>query len=276
MPTATVIGWPINHSRSPLIHGYWLKHYGIAGAYERRPVKPEELPAFVSLLRRGDLIGSNVTVPHKEAVLALVDEADGIARAIGAANTLWTENGRVLATNTDAHGFIANLDAALPEWKNTARVPFVIGAGGAARAVLYALKEAGCDQIRLTNRSPQRAHELARHFGTAVDVVDWVERADRLNDVGLLVNATTQGMASNPPPDLPLKGLLGSAIVYDLIYTPLRTSLMVAAELRGLTTLGGLGMLLHQAVVGFEHWFGRRPEVTDELFRLVAADIEGR
>lgn len=274
MRTATVIGWPISHSRSPLIHGYWLKRYGIEGAYERRPVKPEELTAFVDSIRRGELAGSNVTVPHKEAVLKLVDDADGIAKAIGAANTLWGENGRVRATNTDAHGFMANLQAAHPQWQKAPGVPFVVGAGGAARAVIYALKGAGCARIRLANRSPGRARQLAGHFGPVVEVVDWQERAARLGDVSLLVNTTTQGMANNPPLDLTLGGLPQTAVVYDLIYVPLRTPLMVAAEARGLATLGGLGMLLHQAGVGFEHWFGRRPEVTDELFRLVAADVE--
>lgn len=273
--TAAVIGWPISHSRSPLIHGYWLKRYGIAGAYERRPVRPEELPAFVVSLRSGDLAGSNVTVPHKEAVLVLVDEADDIARAIGAANTLWVRGGRVLATNTDAHGFIANLEAAFPDWRVGPGVPFVVGAGGAARAVIHALKGAGATRIRIANRSPQRAHDLAAFFGSGIEVVAWQDRTRGLGDVGLLVNTTTQGMAANPALDLTLDGLPPRAIVYDLVYVPLRTPLLAAAEARGLRTLGGLGMLLHQAVPGFEHWFGRRPEVTDELFTLVAADIEG-
>ena len=276
MRTATVIGWPISHSRSPLIHGYWLKRYAIEGVYERRPVRPEELPEFVNLLRRGEFAGSNVTVPHKEAVLALVDDADEIVRAIGAANTLWTESGRVLATNTDAHGFLANLAGAFPDWRRGAGVPLVIGAGGAARAVLYSLKDAGCEHIRLTNRSPGRAQDLARHFGPGIELVDWNERAASLGDVGLLVNTTTLGMASNAPLELSLDGLPATAIVYDLVYVPMRTPLLIAAEGRGLRTLGGLGMLLQQAAVGFERWFGRRPEVTEELFRLAAADIEAR
>ena len=274
MRIATVIGWPISHSRSPLIHGYWLKRYGIAGAYERRPVRPEELPAFVETLRQGAIAGSNVTVPHKEAVLSLVDEADSIARSIGAANTLWSEGGRVLATNTDAHGFLSNLVAAYPDWQDQPGVPYVIGAGGAARAVVYALKEAGCARIRLTNRSSERAQEMARFFGSTVEIAGWADRTDQLGDTGLLINTTTQGMAANAPLDLALDALPATAIVYDLVYVPLRTPLLVAAGLRGLRTLGGLGMLLHQAVPGFERWFGHRPEVTDELVRLVAADIE--
>jgi len=275
MRKATVIGWPISHSRSPLIHSYWLKRYGIEGAFERLPVKPEDLGAFVTVLRRGDLVGSNVTVPHKEAVLDLVDEADELACAIGAANTLWIEQKRVLATNTDAHGFLANLDAAFPDWLQTAGVPIVVGAGGAARAVLFALKSAGCGHIRLANRSPQRADDLARYFGPSIEVVPWEDRAALLGDAGLVVNSTTLGMASNPPLDLPLAGLPTHAIVYDLVYVPLRTPLLRTADSLGLRTLGGLGMLLHQAVPGFERWFGRRPEVTPELFQLVTADIEG-
>jgi shikimate dehydrogenase len=273
--TATVIGWPINHSRSPLIHGYWLKRYGIAGAYERRPVRPEELAAFVASVRRGELAGSNVTVPHKEAVLALVDEADPIARAIGAANTLWSEGSRVRATNTDAHGFLANLEAAFPDWSHAPGIPLIIGAGGAARAVLYALKGAGCERIRLCNRTPERAESLAHHFGNSIEVIEFRKRSAALADANLLVNTTTQGMIGQPALDLPLDGLPQTAIVYDLVYVPLRTPLIAAAEARGNRTLGGLGMLLHQAGVGFEHWFGRRPEVTDELYKLVAADIEG-
>jgi len=274
--TATVIGWPISHSRSPLIHTYWLNRYAIAGRYERRPVRPGELAAFLDTVRAGELVGANVTVPHKEEALKLVDHADDIALAIGAANTLWTDGGKLRATNTDAHGFLANLEAAFPAWREEAGVPFVVGAGGAARAVIYALKAAGCRKIRVTNRSADRAGELARHFGSTVDAADWQDRAAGLADVSLLINTTTLGMGANPPLDLPLAGLPAQAIVYDLIYVPLRTPLIAAAELRGLRTLGGLGMLLHQAVVGFEHWFGRRPEVTDELFRLVAADVEAK
>jgi shikimate dehydrogenase len=272
--TATVIGWPISHSRSPIIHGYWLKRYGIAGAYERRPVRPEELPKFVASMRRGDIIGSNVTVPHKETVLRLVDKSEEIVRAIGAANTLWLEDGRICATNTDAHGFLANLGAAFPDWQQGACLPLVIGAGGAARAALYALIGAGCQRIRLVNRSPARARELAAHFGKAVEIVDWSERAAELGAVTLLINTTTQGMGANAALDMPLGGLPPAAIVYDLVYVPLRTPLLLAAEARGLRTLGGLGMLLHQAVPGFERWFGHRPEVTQDLVGLVVADIE--
>ena len=275
MKRATVIGWPISHSRSPLIHGYWLQKFAIAATYEKRPVQPHELSAFIDLMRRGTIIGSNVTVPHKEAILALVDDADSTARAIGAANTLWVEDGKVRATNTDAYGFLSNLATAYPGWDLGPGVPMVIGAGGSARAVLYALLGAGVQRILLCNRSPDRARELGRYFGNKIDVVGWEQRERRLGDVSLLVNCTTQGMATNPPLDMPLAGLPDTAIVYDLVYVPMRTPLLLAAEARGNRTLGGLGMLLHQAVPGFKLWFGHSPDVTDELYNLIAADIAG-
>ena len=274
MRKAAVIGWPISHSRSPLIHGYWLKQHGIEGSYERRPVKPEELPAFIAGLRRGDLAGCNVTVPHKEAVLKLVDDADATARAIGAANTLWMDGGRLRATNTDAYGFLANLEAAYPDWCDPPGIPLVVGAGGAARAVIHALRGAGCKTILLTNRTRARADELVDYFGDDVQALDWERRRDGVADCSLLINTTTQGMAGQAALEVPVDALNPLSIVYDLVYVPLKTPLMTAAEARGLRTLGGLGMLLHQAGVGFEHWFGAKPQVTDELYRLVAADIE--
>ena len=274
MRKAAVIGWPISHSRSPLIHGYWLKKHGIEGTYERCPVKPEEVPAFIDGLRRGDFAGCNVTVPHKEAVLKLVDDADETARAIGAANTLWMEGGRLRATNTDAHGFLANLEAAYPDWRDPPGIPMVVGAGGAARAVIHALRGSGCRNILLTNRTRARADELVDYFGDNVEALDWGIRRAGVADCSLLINTTTQGMAGQAALDVPVDALNPLSIVYDLVYVPLRTPLMRAAEARGLRTLGGLGMLLHQAGVGFEHWFGAKPEVTGDLYNLVAADIE--
>ena len=275
MQKAFVIGWPIAHSRSPLIHGYWLKKYASSGQYEKRPVKPEELPKFIQLIREGIFAGCNVTVPHKEAALKLADKVDETARAIGAVNTLWEQDGKVHATNTDAHGFMANLEAAFPDWLSTAGVPTIVGAGGSARAVIHALRGKGLKRIRMTNRNRARAEELAAHFGAGMEVIDWTDRAAALQDCGLLVNCTTAGMSGQPQLDLPLDRLAKGSIVYDLVYVPLKTPLLAEAEARGMRTLGGLGMLLHQAGVGFEHWFGRKPEVTDELYRLVAADIEG-
>jgi shikimate dehydrogenase len=275
MRKAAVIGWPISHSRSPLIHGYWLKKHDIAGTYERVPVMPEALPGFIDGIRRGDFAGCNVTVPHKEAVLKLVDDADDIARAIGAANTLWMEGGWLKATNTDAHGFLANLAAAYPDWRDPPGVPLVVGAGGAARAVIHALRGAGCKNILLTNRTRARADELVDYFGDDVEALDWDRRHDGVADCSLLINTTTQGMAGQAALDVPVNALNPLSIVYDLVYVPLKTPLMQAAEACGLRTLGGLGMLLHQAGVGFEKWFGAKPQVTDELYKLVAADIEG-
>jgi len=275
MTKAAVIGWPISHSRSPLIHGYWLEQHGIEGSYERRPVQPGDLPAFIQSVRAGALAGCNVTVPHKEAVLKLVDDTDDTARAIGAANTLWMEDGRLKATNTDAHGFLANLTSAYPDWRHPPGVPLVVGAGGAARAVIHALRCAGCKNILLTNRTRARAEDLVAYFGDDVEALDWDMRRDGAADCSLLINTTTQGMAGQAALDVPIEALNRLSIVYDLVYVPLKTPLIQAAEARGLRSLGGLGMLLHQAGVGFEHWFGAKPEVTDELYRLVAADIEG-
>ncbi len=273
MRKAAVIGWPVSHSRSPMIHGYWLKKYGIEGSYERAPVKPEELSAFIEGLRRGDLAGCNVTVPHKEAVLKLVDTADDIARAIGAANTLWMEGGRLRATNTDAHGFLANLEMTYPDWREPPGIPLVVGAGGAARAVIYALRKAGCRNILLTNRTRARADDLVAYFGDDVEALDWDQRIDGVSDCSLLVNTTTQGMAGQVALDISIESLNPETIVYDLVYVPLETPLIAAARASGQRTLGGLGMLLHQAGVGFEHWFGVKPRVTDELYQLVAANI---
>ncbi len=273
MKKAAVIGWPISHSRSPLIHGYWLKKYGIEGSYERRPVQPEELPAIIQSVRRGELAGCNVTVPHKEAVLKLVDDADDTARAIGAANTLWMAGGRLKATNTDAYGFLTNLATAYPDWRDPPGVPLVVGAGGAARAVIHALRGAGCKNILLTNRTRARADELVRFFGDDVEALDWDQRRHGVADCSLLVNTTTQGMSGQAALDVPLDALNPMTIVYDLVYVPLETPLMAGAQRHGNRTLGGLGMLLHQAVVGFEHWFGTKPDVTDELRDLIVADL---
>jgi shikimate dehydrogenase len=273
MKKAAVIGWPISHSRSPLIHGYWLKKHGIEGSYERKPVMPDELPAFMQSLKRGELAGCNVTVPHKETVLKLVDDADDTARAIGAANTLWMEGGRLKATNTDAYGFFTNLAMTYPDWRDPPGIPLVVGAGGAARAVIHALRGAGCKNILLTNRTRARADQLVDYFGDDVEALDWNNRRAGVADCSLLVNTTTQGMSGQAALDVPLDALNPMTIVYDLVYVPLETPLIAGAQRYGNRTLGGLGMLLHQAVVGFEHWFGTKPEVTEELRDLIIADL---
>ncbi len=273
---AGVIGWPIEHSRSPLIHGHWLQRYGIDGSYVKEAVPPEAVGAFIRGLPASGWRGCNVTVPHKQAALALADEADDVARSVGAANTLWVEGDRVLASNTDVHGFMTHLALSAPGWDKRDRAAVVLGAGGAARAIVYGLLQAGVGQIRLVNRTRERAEELARPFGKRVDVLDWQEVATALAGAGLLVNSTTLGMIGQPRLELDLSPLPAEAAVADIVYVPLSTGLLKAATARGLRTVDGLGMLLHQAVPGFERWFGVRPEVTAELRALVVASIEVR
>ena len=275
MKRACVIGWPVEHSRSPIIHGHWLERHGIAGVYEKRGVPPEEIEGFLAGLDRQGYAGANVTVPHKEAALRAAARVDGAAESVGAANTLWYEDGVLCASSTDTYGFIRNLDDFAPGWEKVGRPAAVLGAGGAARSVLRGLLERGFREIRLTNRSPERARELARFFGADIQVIDWEERPAALDGAGLLVNTTTQGM-NGTALDIELAGLAGDALVTDLIYVPLETQLLARARERGLRTADGLGMLLHQAVPGFEKWFGVRPEVTPELRGLVLRHIAGR
>jgi len=276
MRRACVIGWPVEHSRSPVIHRYWLKQYGLDGAYEKEAVKPEDLPAFLGGLAARGYAGANVTLPHKEAALRLATVADEAARTIGAANTLWLdEAGRLNASNTDAYGFMTNLNAVAPGWNEGRRPVMVLGAGGAGRAVLHGLLAEGASRILLANRTSGRAQELADAFGPAVTVVDWRERDRALLGCGLLVNATSLGMTGKEALDLDLALLPSDAAVADLVYSPLETRLLAAARGRDNRAVDGLGMLLHQAVPGFERWFGVRPAVTDELRAHVAASLGG-
>jgi shikimate dehydrogenase len=276
MRRACVIGWPVEHSRSPLIHRYWLKQYGLDGAYEKEAVKPEDLPAFLGGLAARGYAGANVTLPHKEAALRLATVADEAARTIGAANTLWLdEAGRLNASNTDAYGFMTNLNAVAPGWNEGRRPVMVLGAGGAGRAVLHGLLAERASRILLANRTSGRAQELADAFGPAVTVVDWRERDHALLGCGLLVNATSLGMTGKEALDLDLALLPSDAAVADLVYSPLETRLLAAARGRDNRAVDGLGMLLHQAVPGFERWFGVRPAVTDELRAHVAASLGG-
>jgi shikimate dehydrogenase len=272
---ACVIGWPVAHSRSPVIHRYWLKQYGLDGAYELEAVRPDEIAAFLKALGARGYVGANVTLPHKEAALAAADRPDAAATAIGAANTLWLDaNGLLHASNTDAFGFMTHLAAAAPEWSRGARPVMVLGAGGAARAILHGLLAAGASRIVIANRSEDRAKALAKDLGDRVQVVRWDERNRALAGCGLLVNATSLGMTGKPPLDIDLSALPTDAIVADIVYSPLETPLLAAARARGHRTVDGLGMLLNQAVPGFERWFGLRPEVTPELRAQVAADLE--
>ncbi|MGE5503643.1 MAG: shikimate dehydrogenase [Actinomycetota bacterium] len=267
---AGVIGWPIGHSRSPRLHGWWLDQHGIDGAYVPLPVRPEDFETVLRALPRMGFAGANVTVPHKEAALRLVDVVEPLAARIGAVNTLVVlDDGRIEGRNTDAFGFLENLRRGAPGWDAAAAPAVVIGAGGAARAVCAALQDAGIPEIRLANRTPDRALALAAELGAPVRPVAWSERAAALDGAGLVVNTTTLGMTGQPPLDLDLSALASCAVVNDIVYAPLETDLLARARARGNPVVDGLGMLLWQAVPGFEAWFGLRPEVTDELRRFV-------
>jgi shikimate dehydrogenase len=270
-PAACLIGWPAAHSRSPLIHHYWLRTLGVAGGYVIEAVPPEDLRDFVLRLSLRGFVGANVTIPHKEAVLAL-STPDARARAVGAANTLWFEDGELRATNTDVEGFINNLDAVASGW-DAADEALVLGAGGAARAVVFGLLERGIKRIHLANRTIARAELVADQFGPNVRSLAWDGIGEVLPRARLLVNTTSLGMHGQPPLDLDLAALPQDAVVADLVYVPLVTPLLAAARARGLRTADGLGMLLHQAVRGFELWFGRRPVVSAELRALVEGDL---
>ena len=275
MKRACVVGWPIEHSRSPIIHGYWLDLHGIAGAYERRAVVPGDIAAFLADLAGQGYVGANVTVPHKEAALRAATHVDEAARSVGAANTLWLEDGALHASNTDVYGFLRNLDDCAPGWDDASRPAAVIGAGGAARSVLRGLLDRGFTEVRLMNRTHDRASELAAFFGPAVRVLPWQQRSAALEGCAILINSTTLGM-NGTALDIELSALPRDAVVSDLIYVPLETPLLREARERGLRTADGLGMLLHQAVPGFEKWFGTRPEVTPELRALVLRNIAGK
>jgi shikimate dehydrogenase len=276
MKRACVIGWPVAHSRSPLIHGYWLKRYGIDGSYVKRPVRPDDVAGFLRGMREEGLAGCNVTIPHKEAAYATAHETMPAARAVGAANTLWFEGDRLVADNTDSIGFMNHLRASAPRFEAGASGVCVLGAGGAARAIVHAFLGAGAREVRIFNPTRDRADAVARHFGPRVAAYDWRDRADRARDAGILVNATSLGMEHGAPLDMDLAVLGDSCVVADLVYVPLVTPLLAAARQRGLVTVDGLGMLLHQATPGFHKWFGVDPEVTDELRALLVADIEAR
>jgi shikimate dehydrogenase len=269
---ACVIGWPIEHSRSPLIHNYWIGELGLNAEYRREAVPPARFADFVRRLFEHGYVGANVTLPHKEAALRL-SEADARAQAVGAANTLWLDNGALRATNTDVEGFVANLDATAPGWDRGLNTALVLGAGGAARAVVFALIERGIARICVLNRNFERAEALRRQFVDRVDPHLFEHASALLAGAGLLVNATTLGMAGQPPLDVALDRLPETAVVVDIVYSPLETELLKAARRRGLRAVDGLGMLLHQAVGGFARWFGVRPQVTAGLRALVEADL---
>jgi shikimate dehydrogenase len=269
---ACVIGWPIKHSRSPLIHGYWIKQHGLDAEYRREEVPPDRFESFIRNLPAHGYVGANITIPHKEAALA-ASEPDDRARAVGAANTLWIDNDRLRSTNTDVEGFIDSLDAAVPNWDRDDGEAVVLGAGGSSRAIVYGLIERGFETIHVVNRTLDRAHALRDRFGSAVHPANPSALPHLLKRAGLLVNTTSLGMTGQPSLEVDLSSIQGSAVVADLVYAPLETELLAAARNRGLRTADGLGMLLHQAVRGFALWFGVRPEVTQELRALVEADL---
>ena len=266
-----VIAWPAGHSRSPLIHNYWIKQHKLDAEYRREAVPPDKFVEFVTHLHEHGYIGANITVPHKEPALKL-SEPDERARAVGAANALWYKDGRLRSTNTDVEGFLANLDAVTPGWDRGLSTAVVLGAGGGARAVVYALVTREVGRIYVINRTKEKAQALRKKFGSAVQVAGWDETTGLLGGAGLLVNTTTLGMVGQPPLDFNLR-CPASMVIADIVYAPLVTGLLASARARGLRSADGLGMLLHQAVRGFELWFGIRPEVTPELRALVEADL---
>jgi shikimate dehydrogenase len=268
---ACLIGWPAAHSRSPLIHHTWLRKLGIEGGYTIESVPPEDVAEFITHLSHHGFVGANVTIPHKERAL-LLSVPDERAKAVGAANTLWYQGDTLYATNTDIEGFINNLDASAPGW-DAATDALVLGAGGASRAVIFGLIERGIARVHLANRTVERAQALADQFGPQIIPLPWDAIGDVLPRAGLLVNTTSLGMKGQPPLAIEVGLLPQHAVVADLVYVPLLTPLLAAARARGLKTADGLGMLLHQAVRGFELWFGQRPEVTSELRELVEADL---
>ncbi|HEX3495125.1 MAG TPA: shikimate dehydrogenase [Methylocella sp.] len=272
-PKACVIGWPVAHSRSPLIHRFWLDRLKIEGSYELAAVAPADFPAFLRDLTRQGFAGANVTLPHKQTAFELCDIRTETAACLKVVNTLWIEAGKLCGDNTDAAGFAGALDQDAPGWDINFRTAVIIGAGGAARAIVYALKLRGMRRIFLINRSKERAAELASDFGPWIEIVDFPDLPGVLAGANLLINTTSLGMRGQPPLAVDLSPLPPDAVVSDIVYVPLETALIRAAKARGLRAVSGTAMLLHQAVPGFERWFGMKPCVTPELRGVVEADI---
>lgn len=270
IPLAGVIGSPVSHSRSPRLHKHWLARYGIQGDYVPLHVDAPDLASVIRTLPKMGFVGANVTIPHKIAALSIADQVSDRATLIGAANTLsYGADGRIYADNTDGYGFIANLRHGAPGWQASAGPAAVLGAGGAARAVVSALIEAGTPQIFLSNRTRPKAESLKHDFGSRVVVVDWVQAGNMIEECTTVINTTSLGMTGAAEFRVPLDGLRRGTVVTDLVYAPLRTKFLQEAEAAGCVTVDGLGMLIHQGVPGFERWFGRRPEVDDDVRRAV-------
>ena len=272
---AFVTGYPVKHSRSPLIHGHWLKQFGIAGSYRAHEVTPEAFPDFMRRLKDGSsgFCGGNVTIPHKEAAFRLSDRPDELSTELGAANTLWLEDGEICATNTDGRGFVANLDERARGWDRIGTA-VILGAGGASRAVIQAIRDRGVKAIHVVNRTPERAQELADRFGAAVHAHPLAALGEVMSGAGLFVNTTSLGMDGEPAPAIDFSPLAENAVVTDIVYVPLKTPLLRQAEEQGFLIVDGLGMLLHQAVPGFEKWFGRRPAVDETLRQIIISDMD--
>lgn len=269
---AAVIGWPIAHSRSPTIHRYWLAHYGLSGSYDAIAVPPDQAEQYFATFAESGLVGANVTIPHKLTAAGACRILTPTAEALGAVNTLWWENGALAGDNTDVHGFLANLDQEAPGWAEGRRSALVIGAGGAARAIVYGLLARGLRQVVIANRTRERADVLAAAFAPAVSA-DWTTLQGPLTDFSLIVNTTSLGMNGQDEVPIDVSAAADDTVVCDIVYVPLETGLLRQAGERGLRTVGGLGMLLHQAAPGFARWFGVTPEITGALREHVLADI---
>jgi shikimate dehydrogenase len=272
---AFVTGFPVKHSRSPLIHSYWLNTYGLEGSYDAHEVSPSGFPAFIQSIKDGSsgFVGGNVTIPHKELAFKLADRPDEIAEELGASNTLWMENGRLNATNTDGRGFTANLDERHPGWDKS-DTAVIFGAGGASRAIIQAVRDRGFGEINVVNRTIERAQELADRFGPRVHAHPIGALSEVMKNAGLFANTTSLGMDGEAAPTFDFSPLMQSAVVTDIVYVPLKTPLLKQAEEQGFAIVDGLGMLLHQAVPGFEKWFGKQPVVDQKLRALIIADME--
>lgn len=270
---ACVTGHPITHSRSPMIHNYWLKTLNIKGHYDRVDTPPDVFPTFIRSMREKGYVGCNVTLPNKELAYQIADMKTDRAVKLRAANTLWFEKGKLHADNTDIEGFLYNLDERAPGWDQNLDKAVILGAGGAAAAIAQALCERNAGKIIIVNRTLQKAEELAQRFDVPIEIKSFENISDALDRATFLVNTTSLGMKGQPPLELDLSRVSDNALVTDIVYVPLITNFLKTARNRGLTTVDGLGMLLHQAVPGFEHWFGQRPRVTPELRAMIEADI---
>lgn len=268
---AGVVGFPVSHSLSPRLHGFWLKEYNIAGKYELYEKKPEDLAKFINVIRNDkDFVGVNLTIPHKEAVMKLLDEVDFLANVIGAVNTVINDRGKLIGRNTDAYGCAENIRSFVTGTKKAV----VLGAGGAAKAVIFALKQLGFEQVIITNRTRERAEELASAISHPLLIIEWEKRSEILENSDLLINTTSLGMTGKESLEIDLSLLPKTALVTDIVYSPLETPLLAQAKAHGNPTVDGLGMLLHQAVPAFEAWFGVKPKVTEELRQYVLAGIK--